>query len=100
MGKKSAPAPPDPMIAYRAQMAAQAAEKERIQGERNADAESNRVVGMLHTLHDGRHRAGKKTRTEHDEDRGALAVTHPERARPRTPASSEQMRPTRAASAR
>ena len=39
MGKKSAPAPPDPMIAYRAQMAAQAAEKERIQGERNADAE-------------------------------------------------------------
>ena len=39
MGKKSAPAPPDPMIAYRAQMAAQAAEKERIQNERNADAE-------------------------------------------------------------
>ena len=39
MGKKSAPAPPDPMIAYRAQMAAQAAEKERIQNEINADAE-------------------------------------------------------------
>ena len=40
MGKGGgSPAPPDPMIAIRAQMAAQAAEKKRIQDERNADAD-------------------------------------------------------------